>query len=126
MGLSDTFTLHYEEVLTGVYWDVLPKTPNISGTSFQYDIVNDFERNYAKLLDNLQADSTVMTIKTDDDITFKVKGYIKTQDGLFWQVSSFIKGYVNENTKYALRLVKESIQTTKIVRLIQIENPYDL
>ena len=126
MGLTDTMTLHEDEVLSATYYERLPENPRDNGVPFHYDIVDESDRAYAKLLDNLKTERTVLTIKTDDKVDVKIGGYISTQDGMFWQVSGVITRYVNEHTKQALRMLKETVQTAKIIRLLDCDNPWEL
>ena len=119
MGLSDEMKLHYEEVLQGTYYSVYPELPRDKGVGFHYDIIDESDRQYAKLLDNIKGERTVITIKTDDDIDLKTTGYIATQDGGFWQIMGVVKYIKHQNTKEALRFLKTTIQTSRIMRLIE-------
>lgn len=115
-----------EEVLSGTYYNVIPKTNLDGGEPFQYDIVNDSDKSYASVLGTIKTEQTMCTIKTNDDCGFKVNGYIATQDGGFWQISGIVKHLVNKNSKQALRLLKETAETEYIMRLIEIPNPRGL
>ena len=126
MGLTDEMNLHYEEVLQGTYYSTYPELPKDKGVIFNYDIIDESDREYAKLLDNIKGERTVMTIKSTDEIEFKTTGYIATQDGGFWQVMGVIKHVKHEDTKEALRFLKTTIQTSRIMRLIEVENPMEL
>ena len=126
MGVTDEMKLHFEEVLTGSYYEKYPKLPRDKGVRFGYDIVDESDREYAKLVDNIKGERVVMTIKTDDNIDFKITGYITTQDGLFWQITGVIKRVKHENTKEALRFLKTTIQTSYLIRLINAENPMEI
>lgn len=126
MGVTDEMKLHFEEVLTGTYYEKYPELPRDKGVRFGYDIIDESDRQYAKLLDNIKGERTVITIKTDDDIDFKTTSYIATQDGCFWQIMSVVKYIKHQNTKEALRFLKTTIQTSRIMRLIEVENPMQL
>lgn len=126
MGVTDEMKLHFEEVLIGTYYEKYPELPRDKGVKFGYDIVDESDRQYAKLLDNIKGERTVITIKTDDDIDFKTTGYIATQDGGFWQIMGVVKYIKHQNTKEALRFLKTTIQTSRIMRLIEVENPMEL
>lgn len=126
MGVTDEMKLHFEEVLTATYYEKYPELPRDKGVRFGYDIVDESDRQYAKLLDNIKGERTVITIKTDDDIDFKTTGYIATQDGGFWQIMGVVKYIKHQNTKEALRFLKTTIQTSRIMRLIEVENPMQL
>ena len=124
--ILDLLNTSTDEVLTGTYYAVIPKTTSDSGVSFQYDIVNENDKSYAKLLDTITTEMTTCTIKTNDNCGFKINGYIATQDDCFWQITGVVKHLVNKNTKQALRLLKETAETDYIIRLIQIPNPRGL
>ena len=126
MGLTDVLKLHFEERLSATYYPIIPETPKDGGEFFHYDIINESDRAYATMLENIKTDRTVMTIKTDDKIEFKTTGYIATQDGLFWQIDGIIKAVKHENTKEALRFLKETVQTAYIMRLTEVDNPWEL
>ena len=51
MGVTDEMKLHFEEVLTGTYYEKYPELPRDKGVRFGYDIINESDRQYAKLLD---------------------------------------------------------------------------
>jgi hypothetical protein len=115
-----------DEVLSGEYFSMMPKLPTIAGVKFHYDIMNDNDSSYSKLLDTITAPLKTMTLKTNDNCGFKVNGYVKGQDGGLWQVTGVIETLVNSNNKQALRRRKTTIQTVYIVRLIGVENPWDI
>ena len=115
-----------DEVLKGTYYSKLPKTPNDNGVEFRYDIVDESDRSYSKILDNLRAEQALQTIKTNDVCDFKIKGYIATQEGDFWQITGIIKRLVLKESKHALRLMKETASTEYVIRLIGVENPWGL
>lgn len=126
MGLTDVLKLHYEERLEGTYYPRMPENPRDKNETFYYDIVNESDKSYAKLLNNIQTEATLLTIKTNDKIDFKTTGYVATQDGLFWQISGVIKNLKHDNTLEALRVLKETVQTSYIIRLIEVDNPWGL
>ena len=115
-----------DEVLKGIYYSKIPKTPNDSGVEFRYDIVDESDRSYAKILDNLVTEQAIQTIKTNDVCDFKIKGYIVAQDGEFWQITGIVKRLVIKESKHALRLIKETPSTEYVIRLIGVENPWGL
>ncbi len=126
MDFLDAMTIMDAEVLTGTYYAKQPKTPSDNGITFDYDIVDESDRSYARMLDNIRTERGVQTISTDDKVPFKIKGYVVTQDGTFWQIAGIIKRVKHEDNKEALRLIKETIQTRYIIRLIEHENPWEL
>lgn len=126
MDYLDFLTIKDEEVLTGTYYSRMPITLSDEGIRFSYDIVDENNRAYATMLNTLQTEQAVQTIKTNDLCGFKVKGYVATQDGLFWQITGIIKRLVKRENKQALRLLKQTIETEYVIRLINVDNPMGL
>lgn len=126
MDFLDLLTIKDEEVLTGTYYNRCPKTTADEGISFSYDIVDESDRNYSKLLDNLQTEQVMQTIKTNDLCGFKTKGYVVTQDGIFWTITGIIKRLVKHENKQALRVLRQTIETEYVIRLLQVDNPMEL
>ena len=126
MGYLKFMSDSSDEILSGEYFSMLPNLPNVKGVKFHYDVVNDYDTNYAKLLDTVVAPIKTMTIKTNDNCGFTINGYVKGQDGNLWQVTGVLETLVNNNNKQALRLRKRTIQTLYVVRLIGIDNPWEI
>ncbi len=125
-GILNFLSIKVEEVLTATYYPRIPETPQDSGVEFQYDIVDEKDKAYSTLLNNLQTDNGTSAIKTNDMCGFKVNGYVATQDGSFWQITNVSKHLVKPNTKQALRLMKETAETEYLLRLIEVDNPLEL
>jgi hypothetical protein len=115
-----------EEVLSGTYYSKRPLTPQDAGKNFSYDIVNENDRAFSKVLDNLRTVKSLQTIKTNDMCGFKVNGYVVTQDETLWQIQGIIKRVVNPENKQALRLLKETNETEYVLRLSEVINPWGL
>ena len=115
-----------EEVLTGTYYVRRPLTTQDVGIRFNYDIVDESDRSYSTLLNNIEEVYEIQTIKTSDLKDVNVKGYVVTQDGVMWQVSGAIKRLINQNSKQALRFLKRTNETEYIMRLVKVENPWGL
>ena len=114
-----------EEVLQGTYYSKRPKTPKDKGVLFSYDLVDPNDKTYAKLLDNIKTDRATLTIKTNDTCGFAIGGYISSQDGDFWQINGISKKY-KDDCKHALRLLRNTVETEYVLRLINVENPMEL
>lgn len=122
----DFLQIKDEEVLTGTYYDRIPLTSNDVGLHFQYDIVNESDKSYTTLLNTIETEQSLQTIKTNSSCGFKVMGYVVTQDGLLWQITGIIKKLVKQENKQALRILKESIETEYLIRLSEVANPMEL
>lgn len=126
MGYLKFMTDRSEEVLTGNYYKTIPETQTEGGEKFSYKIVNQSDSSYAKLLDGIEAPIKTMTISTDDVMGFAIKGYIVSQGGELWQITGIVEAPANENTLQALRKHTRTIQSRYIMRLIGIENPWEI
>lgn len=115
-----------EEVLTGRYYKRRPVTPQDESKEFSYDIVDESDRTYTKILDNLQTELSLLTIKTNDMCGFKAKGYVSTQDEKLWQIQGIIKRIVRPENKQALRILKETNETEYVLRMTEVYNPWGL
>ena len=122
----DFLHIQDEEVLSGTYYARLPITSQDAGEPFQYDIVDDNDKTYSLLLNNIQTEQSIQTIKTSDASGFKVKGYVVTQDGALWQITGIIKKLSKPENKQALRILTETVESEYIIRLIQVDNPMGL
>ncbi len=127
MGYLKFMTDRSEEVLKGTYYKVIPQKPTDEGSRFTYQIVDQSDKTYSKMLDGLEAPLKTMTIRSDDrQCGFEIKGYIVSQDGQLWQISGVIEAPANENTMQALRRHVRTIQSRYIMRLIGVENPWEI
>lgn len=126
MDLLDILRLKDTEYLTGTYYARQPLSPEDSGVEFSYEQLNPKSKTYAKLINNLEEPSSVTAIRTDDDCGFEINGYIATQDGELWIVQEVLKNVQNDNTKEALRLLTETVQTEYVIRLLKVENPWGI
>lgn len=125
-GILNFFSIKDEEVLTGTYYNRMPETTQDYGIEFQYDIVDENNKAYSTILNNLKSDKGTSAIKTNDMCGFKIDGYVATQDGSFWQITEIVKHLVRPNTKQALRLMKQTAETEYVLRLIEVDNPWEL
>ena len=126
MDLLDILRLKDTEYLTGTYYARQPFTPEDDGIAFTYEMVDPKSKTYAKLINNLEEPSSVTAIRTDDDCGFEINGYVATQGGDLWIVQEVLKNVQNDNTKEALRLLTETVQTEYVIRLLKVENPWGI
>lgn len=122
----DFLAIKDDEVLSGTYYNRQPLTSQDEGIPFQYDIVYDSDKNYSLMLNTLQSEQTMKTIKTNDECGFRVKGYVVTQDGTMWQITGIIEKPSKPDNKQSLRILKRAVEMEYIIRLLQVENPMDL
>lgn len=129
MAVNDLLNLLIEqkdEVLTGSYYAKLLSTPNEGAVKFQYDVVDESDKAYTTIIDTVQTTRAVQTIKTNDPCGFEIKSHIVTQDGAFWQITGIITRLKSDKTKHALRFFKQTPETVYLIRLIEVDNPWEL
>ena len=122
----DLLSIKTEEVLKGTYYDRRPVTPMDSGTRFAYDIVDEPRSAYGNLINNLNTTIAYQTIKTNDLCGFKVKGYCVTQEGGLWQIQEVEQHLVAKKNKQALRIIRKTIETVYVLRMIKVDNPWEI
>ena len=126
MDFLDLLAVSDDEVLSGTYYNRRPKTTEDVGVDFKYDIVDEKNESYSKVLDAIETVKSIQTIKTNDECGFKIKGYVVTQTGEMWQITSIVKRLIKPENKQALRVLKKTIETEYVLRLIEVENPWGL
>ena len=125
-SLLDMLVVKHEEVMTGTFYPNCPKALTDYGIKFKYDIVDERDSSYAKMLENIKTTQSVCTIKTNDMCGYKDLAYVVTQDSRLWQISGVIERLVRPHNKQALRLMKKTADTEYVIRLIGVDNPKGL
>ena len=115
-----------ENYLEGNYYVRKPKTLTDHAVIFTYAMIDPSTKDYGKIMGNLRADMSSCAIRTNDDCGWRVNGYVVTQDGEFWQIEGVRKDIQNEDNKEALRVVVQPANTDFVLRLIAVENPWEL
>ena len=128
-GLMSILRRRQDELSAGTYYVKEPRTTADKGIRFGYEIVDEPDRNYAYLLNNLETPQTLMTIKTDDNLPLPEStpyGYVATQNGEFFRVIGYVTRYQDEDGGRALKILKKTNQTKQLLRLSKQENPMEL
>lgn len=115
-----------EFVLSGKYYPRKPVTTSDTSYPLNYEIVSARRNYYAQVMQNVIDDGAMLSIKTNTPNKYKVKGYILTQDGSFWQITEVTVEPQNGENNEALRLFKTTAQTTFLLRLTEVDNPMEL
>ena len=133
MSLLDILHDRHEEVLEGTFYADIPKLENGQWQTtstipiyFTYEIVNESDKAYANLINNLEDPATMQTIKTNDKIPAKIGSYIVTQDGKLWTITGFITKVYTDKTKQTMRYMRQAVDEEKIIRLTLQDNPWDV
>lgn len=113
-------------VFTGSHYSTQPNTPDDEHADFDYEYVDPTEWHYQKLFGNiLNNDGATTTIKTNDDMSWRVDQYVALQDNKLYKVVSVMKDYQSANRE-AFRFLKDAPQIDFIVRLIEIDDPWEV
>ena len=123
---SEFMAIKDEEFLSGKYYIRRPKTTADRGKAFTYSIVDPKNREYRVLLNGLQTDGATLTIKTRAAYRFKEKQYVSTQSGELWQIIAVLLNPQTSESGEALRIFKDTAQTERVIRLIEVDNPMGL
>lgn len=115
-----------DEYMTGYYYKRRPKNARDGRIAFKYKQLDPNSRVFDKLLGDVRADSATYAIKTNDKCGFAVGGYIVTQNGLFWEISSVITNEEPSKDKDVLRFFCVSKRAECNIRMLAVDNLYDV
>ena len=115
----------YEKALVGTYYKELPLSSEKVGVKFDYEITEQCESKNQMLLGNIASQSKSVTVKTNDSLDFKVKGYVALDDGSFYVIES-IKENTEKANAEALRLLNSTVCTEYELKLTEHDNPWGL
>lgn len=137
MDLLDFLYGKADKTFTGRYYERLPENISFAtsvedlynmdcGDDFDYEIINPNERHYKNLLGNLiESDSATLTIKSNEDLGYRIGAHILTQDNLLCMITS-ITDDLSAASKEAARVLPIPPATEWVIRLIEVDNPREL
>lgn len=109
---------------TGTHFSERPTSKDSEGAYFDYEMVDPTEWHYQKLFGNiLNNDGATTTIRSNDDMGWKIGQYVALQDDGLYKVVSALKDYQSAN-KEVFRLLKDAPQIDFVIRLIEADNPW--
>lgn len=129
MDFLDLLNPKTDYYLTGYYYAKKPKPadpPDIGRITFAYRQINPYSRAFGTVLDNIRLDSETYAIKTNEDCGFKINGFISIQDGSFWTIAEIVHNEQIPGAEEALRLFKSPVQSEYLIRLIRMDNPWEI
>ncbi len=96
------------------------------GEHFHYEYVNPYSSTYQRLFANIQGDGGEVAIRTNDVIHPVInKSYVKLADGRLFNVVQVETDYLAA-AKQSLRLLGVPIGTQIVLRLIPVDNPWQV
>ena len=102
------------------------KNNNEHGTYFRFEELNDQNKRFGTVINNLIADDTTYVIKTNWDIDFKVGEFIiDKKSRKMWTIQQIerLRQDVNSQTLYWLT---KNPETDYVLSLVQVENVWGL
>lgn len=129
MAVKDIRSLlqkHAEQTLTGTFYEHRPLTPSDGGISFPYEFVSPASWTFRRLFGNVVGNQfSITAIKTVSSLPWRVSSFIVTQDGRLYSVLQIERDHANVG-KQALRLFSDAAGITYVLRLMEIENPWEI
>lgn len=126
MDFMDLIIDSADEYLTGCFYKKRPKTKEDGCVRFNYKQLDPNSRVFGKILGEVRADRASYAIKTNDMCGFNIGGYIVTQNGLIWQITEVITNEEAKGSNDALRWFKKAVNAECSVRMVQVDNLYDI
>lgn len=125
-GILDFLTPKDDEFMIGYYYERRPKTPDDGRIKFQYSKLDPYSRVFDVELGQMRLDRETSSLKTRTSIPWKIKGYISTQDGRFWQIEDYLENQQPRGSEEVLRLFKRAPETEYTIRIRRVDNPWDI
>lgn len=137
MDFLDILTGRYYQTHTGRYFEKMPEPmlflksqsdlyKLVEGIDLDYEYVDPTEWHYKTLLNNLNDnESASATIKTRTNLPYKVKGIIALDNGRLCSILSVTED-VSAASREAARILPIPQGTEYVLRLLQIDNPWEV
>lgn len=124
--LLDFLTPKDDEYMTGYYYERRPASSDDGCVKFNYSRLDPYARVFDTVLGQMRLDRETYSLKTRSALPWKIKGYISTQDGRFWQIVDFMENNQPKGSEEVLRLFKRAPETEYTIRLSIADNPWGL
>lgn len=121
MDLLDILKPQEGYVLSGTYRVKYKAPPQY----FEYDVVDSPRWSFGEIINNLIRDESAYVIRTMAPLSWKVNGFVITQDGKAWRITEKIKHNTTKN-KDALRIVRENPSTEWVLGMVAVDNPMEI
>lgn len=126
MDFLDMINPRDDFFFTGFYYERMPKTQDDGREVFNYRHINPYSRTFAMMMSAVQNDEQVTAIKTHDDLKWRTKGYVSTQNGQMWIIDQVIMDEQIPGYEQSARITKTPASTEYILRLVRVENPWGI
>lgn len=109
---------------TGSHYKALPGAQNDEHADFDYEYVDPTEWHFQKLFGNLiNNDGATTTIRSNDDLDWRVGEYAELQDGKLYRVNNVMKDY-QTGSREVYRFLKDAPQVDFVLRLVEVDNAW--
>ena len=137
MDLLDILKGKYYQTHTGRYFSKLPEPIMLitsvddlydlsEGIDLDYEYVDPTSYRYKTLLNNLNDNETASaTIKTKTELPYRVNGYIALDNGRLCSIISVTED-VSAAPREAARLMPIPQGTEYVIRLLEVDNPWEV
>ena len=115
-----------DEFMTGYYYERRPVSPEDGRAVFRYSRLDPYSRVFDTQLGQMRIDRETSSLKTKTNLDWKVKGYISTQNGKFFQIVEVLTNEQPKGSEDVLRLFKRAVETEYTIRLIKVDNPWGI
>ena len=122
--MSGMFEPIGSQFYTGKYYDSFPTLDTAPmGVKFRYEKAGDQASSYAQPIRNLVTRKKTINISTTAPISWKVGGYVLTQDSRLWVIAEWTEDTpVNPQSAFFLKRKME----TAMLSLVEADNPLGL
>ena len=114
----------FDKTLEGTWYQKNQPTTE-GGLLFDYEIIDGKSKSYQMLFGNVEGTSNITTIKTNDPYEWRENTFVVLQDGKLYTIES-IREDLGKVDKEAFRLLKDVVGVEYVLRLLEIDNPYNL
>lgn len=126
MDFLDLINPREEYYFTGYYYDTIPPKQNDGKKVFNYRQINPYSKTFALVVGAIQDDEEVTAIKTQDNLDWRIKGYVSTQNGQMYIIDQIIVDEQVRGYEEAVRISKKSTITVYNLRLVRVDNPWGI
>ena len=112
--------------MTGYYYERRPVSPDDGRQKFRYSRLDPYSRVFDTTIGRLRIDRETYSLKTHQNLNWKVKGYISAQNGKFFQIVEVLEDEQVRGSEEVLRLFKRAPETEYTIRLVRVDNPWGI
>ena len=116
----------YEKTFTGTYYSELPLSYGNVGIKFDYEITEQSESKNQMVIGNISTQTKTVTVKTNDLLDFKIKGYVALDDGTLYMIESIKENIEKATAAESFRLLNSTVCAEYELKLTEHDNLWGL